>query len=110
MSKDPLATFKVWEGEELGNDRDTDAGFEGSFTTPTTVLHYAGGHVTSTAMGRNHDKPAVYIKLVTRAIGHDNYHVLDGIIESDVALELAESLAHAAVRARADIAAHNDKE
>ena len=104
---DPLAEFRVWEGQPLGDDYDRPPGFGGDARPPKLVLHFAGGDVMSTARldldGGMH--PAVWIRLIVKAIGTEKYHIVEGIADADVATDLAFALAGAAQRSPRDIEA-----
>ena len=105
---DPLANFQAWEGQPLAEDDVKDEpGFYGLSRAPRLRLHYAGSHVTSTARkDRNGDlHPAVWLRFIVKVIGTERYHVVEGMMDASIALELALYLAQAAERAPLDIAA-----
>ncbi len=107
MSDDPLADFREWEGQELGENLDAAPGFHGVERPPSNRLHYAGAHVTSTARVDRHGDlhPAVWIKVAVKVIGTETYHIVEGMMDADIAAEFAEWLKDAAERAPLDIEA-----
>lgn len=105
---DPLTPFKEWEGEELGENREEQPGFKGLFRAPSPHLHIAGAWAMSTARrdGEGDLHPAVYVRQIAGAVGTGpRYHVLDGLIDADVAEDLGQTLIGAAQAARRDIEA-----
>lgn len=103
---DPLRDFKPWEGEELGPDRvEPKPGWVGKRRAPRVFLHIAGAWGESTAMGREGDRPAVYLRMVAGAAGTGpRYHVIDGVVEADIAEQWGRLLIEAAQAARRDVA------
>lgn len=105
---DYLAHFAAWDGGPLGPNEDLPPGFYGSREAPVTMLHYAGAWAMSTARRPASGDPvaAVYLRIVAGQLGTGpEYHVLDGVVDADVAEQWAEALNLAARRAREDIAA-----
>lgn len=108
VSKDPLAHFKAWEGESLGENREEIPGFRGAYKAPAVHLHIAGAWGMSSARrdGEGNVHPAVYLRQVAGAVGTGpRYHVLDGIIDADVAEGIGQILVAAAAAARRDVEA-----
>ncbi len=105
--KDPLSPFQEWEGQELGDDVIKKPGFYGLLKAPKLHLHYAGAHVVSTARRDRHGElhPAVWIRIAIKVIGTETYHVVEGMMDAEMAEEFAGALADAAVRAPLDIEA-----
>ena len=108
MSTDILGAFKEWEGEDLGENRIDEPGFQGLHTPPVTHLHIAGAWGMSSAredaQGTLH--PAVYLRQVAGVLGTGpRYHVLDGIVDADVAEEWGRMLIEAAAASRRDVEA-----
>ncbi len=105
--KDPLAQFREWEGQLLGPERDATPGFFSPERPPRNMLHYATAHVTSTArVDRNENlHPAVWIKAAVKVVGTETYHVVEGMMDADMAIEFAEALKGAAERSPLDIVA-----
>ena len=105
--KDPLAPFQEWEGQELGDDKIKEPGFYGLLKAPKLHLHYAGAHVVSTARKDRYGKlhPAVWIRVAIKVIGTETYHVVEGMMDAEMATEFAEALADTAIRAPLDIEA-----
>lgn len=106
---DPLRAFKEWEGEELGPNKKERPGFRGEFKAPAAICHIAGAWAISTARQDRHGHlhPAVYVRQIIRSKGTDTYHVVDAIVDAEVAMEWAEALRGAAKRAPKDIARGN---
>lgn len=105
---DALASFKAWEGEDLGENRNDAPGFQGFHTAPKAHLHIAGAWVMSSARRDGHGQvhPAVYLRQVAGVVGTGpRYHVLDGIVDADVAEDWGRSLIEAAAAARRDVEA-----
>lgn len=105
---DALADFKVWEGEELGENREGMPGFTGVFRAPSKHLHIAGtwGMSSMRRDGEGEIHPTVYLKQIARTIGTDTpYHVLDGVVDADVAEQWGQMLIDAAATARRDVEA-----
>ena len=104
---DPLRDFREWEGQLIGSEIDLEPGFYAPDTPPRLVLHYAGGHVQSSARkdrnGQLH--PAVWLKLILKVIGTEKYHIVEGFLDAEIALELGKGLIEAAERAPLDLAA-----
>lgn len=108
MRTDALASFKEWEGEDLGEDRQDAPGFQGLHRAPGVHLHIAGAWGMSTARrdGEGNLVPAVYLRQVAGVAGTGpRYHVLDGIVDADVAEEWGRMLIEAAAAARRDVEA-----
>ena len=105
--KDPLAPFQEWEGQELGEEMVREPGWYGITKTPALKLHYAGAHCTSTARVDRHGEhhPAVWIRLLVKVIGTETYHIIEGMMDADVATDFAEGLSVTASQAPLDIAA-----
>ncbi|MCP4897364.1 MAG: hypothetical protein GY906_10370 [bacterium] len=106
---DPLSAFAVWEGQVLGPDLELDPGFYGEgIRVPKIHCHLAHGHVTSS--GRQDRQgvvhPAVYLRLALGVIGTGpKYHIVDVLVDADVARDLAIGLAGASTRSALDIEA-----
>ena len=87
---DPLRDFREWEGQAIGEDRDGKPGFVDE-RPPANSVHYAGAHVTSTARvdrdGVQH--PAVWIRVAVKVIGTETYHVVEGMMDADIAIQFA---------------------
>jgi hypothetical protein len=109
--KDSLSDFREWEGQDLGEDTDLKPGFYGLTKPPRLALHFAGAHVTSTARRDRYNvlHPAVWIKLAVKQIGTETYHVVEGMMDAEIATEFAEALALGAERAPLDIQAIRKK-
>lgn len=108
MSDDALSSFKAWEGEELGENRQAAPGFVGVFRAPNPHLHIAGAWGMSSARrdGDGDLHPAVYLRQIAGVIGTGpRYHVLDGVVDADVAEEWGHMLIDAAAAARRDVEA-----
>lgn len=111
-AKDPLISFRRWEGHpnELGVDKDDPPGIHGQPTLGAQDLHIAGAHAEAVGMPTLDDQlprhvPGVRLSLLAGAYTTGpRYHVVDAFIDSDVALQLAEVLRLTAWRARIDIA------
>lgn len=105
---DELESFKAWEGESLGDNRAGVAGFQGRHRAPNPHLHIAGAWGMSSARedGAGNLHPAVYLRQVAGVVGTGpRYHVLDGIVDADVAEEWGRMLIEAAEAARRDVEA-----
>lgn len=108
MAIDPLAAFTVWEGQALGEERVTEPGFQGEFQAPAVHLHVAGAWAMSSGRrdGKGIVHPAVYVRLLAGVVGTGpRYHLLEGIMDADIARELGETLIACADRSVVDIAA-----
>lgn len=104
---DAFEAFKVWEGEELGPNEKKQPGFRGELRVPgSTICHIAGAWAMSTARQDRYGNlhPAVYVRQIIRSKGTDTYHVIDAIVDAQIAMEWAEALRGAARRAPKDIA------
>jgi len=105
---DYLAHFAAWDGKELGWNEDLPPGYYGSMEVPVTMLHYAGAWGMSIAReDRNGVRiPAVYLRTIAGQIDTGpEYHVLDGVVDADVAEQWGQMLMAAAQRAREDMEA-----
>ena len=106
---DYLAHFAAWDGEPLGPNEDLPPGYYGAKEAPVTMLHYAGAWGMSTArQDRNGVRiPAVYLRTIAGVLGTGPaYHVLDGVVDADIAEEWGQTLIMAARRAREDAEAN----
>lgn len=106
---DLLHGFKRWEGEELGENWEHEPGFEGKRLAPNPHLHIAGAWCMSSARQEASGAliPAVYLRQVAGVVGTGPaYHVLDGIVDADVAEQWAEALFGAAKASRKDVEVH----
>jgi hypothetical protein len=83
-------------------------GWYGLFTAPKLHHHFAGAHGTSTARKDRHGTlhPAVWLKFIMGVIGTGpRYHVLEGLMDADMAEELGQILLQAAKQSRLDMEA-----